>query len=401
MAESVKTTVLNAAHRAAGGRMVAFGGYDMPVQYAEGVLAEHRWTREHAGLFDVSHMGPAWLTLTARYGDGQADHEAVAAIVETLVCGDIKGLKPGQLRYTLLMAEDGGILDDLMVGRPAEPERQGSLYIVVNAGTKEADFQRIAKAAGERAELARADDGGLLALQGPEAVAVAVSLRPEVDELAFMQFRTLELDDGPVTVARSGYTGEDGVEVLVPAALAQGLWDRFLADPRVKPIGLGARDSLRLEAGLPLYGHDIDETTSPIEAGLAFAVNKRRREAGDFPGAARVLRELAEGPSRIRVGLRLPPGGAPAREGATVVREFSPEAGPEVTEDGHHLGIITSGGPSPSLGGGVAMAYLPYDHREPGTKVQVVVRGRSQTAEVVPLPFHPHRYHRKPKAQGV
>ena len=401
MAEAVHTTVLNAAHRAAGGRMVPFAGYEMPVQYAGpqgGVLAEHRWTREHAGLFDVSHMGPAWLALHHRSGDGEADHRAVAAIVETLVCGDIAGLKPGQLRYTLLMAEDGGILDDLMVGRPAEPERQGSLYIVVNAGTKDADFQRIGKAAGERAELVRADDGGLLALQGPEAVAAASAIWPEADALFFMTFRTVDTPEGVFTVARSGYTGEDGVEVLVPAEVAPRIWDRLLADERVRPVGLGARDSLRLEAGLPLYGHDIDETTSPVEANLAFAVSKRRREEGGFPGSERVLRELAEGPSRLRVGLRLPAGGAPAREGATVVREFTPEAGPEVSEAGHHLGAITSGGPSPSLGGGVAMAYLPYDHREPGTQVQVVVRGRSQTAEVVPMPFHPHRYHRKAKA---
>ncbi len=396
MAEIVKTTVLNAAHRAAGARMVPFAGYEMPVQYGDGVLAEHRWTREHAGLFDVSHMGPAWLALHHRSGDGQADHEAVSAIVETLVCGDIKGLKPGQLRYTLLMGDDGGILDDLMVGRPAEPERQGSLYIVVNAGTKDADFLRIGKAAGERAELVRADDGGLLALQGPEAVAAAAAIWPEADSLAFMTFRMVTTAEGVFTVARSGYTGEDGVEVLVPAELAPVIWERLLSDARVRPVGLGARDSLRLEAGLPLYGHDIDETTSPVEAGLAFAVGRRRREEGGFPGAERVLRELRDGPSRLRVGLRLPPGGAPAREGATVVREFTPDAGPEVTEDGRHLGVITSGGPSPSLGGGVAMAYLPYDHREPGTPVQVVVRGRAQTAEVVPLPFHPHRYVRKP-----
>ncbi len=397
MAESVNTTVLNAAHRAAGGRMVAFAGYDMPVQYRDGVLAEHRWCREHAGLFDVSHMGPAFLQLNARSGDAEADHAAVAAILETLVCGDIRGLKPGQLRYTLLMNDDGGILDDLMVGRPADPTLAGVLYVVVNAGTKEADFQRIEKAAGFRAQLNRADGGGLLALQGPEAAAVLDGIVPGVAELGFMTYASFSYAGARIVVSRSGYTGEDGFEILTEPQVAEPLWTALLADARVRPIGLGARDSLRLEAGLPLYGHDIDETTSPIEAGLGFAVNKRRREAGDFPGAARVLRELAEGPSRIRVGLRLPPGGAPAREGATVVREFSPEAGPEVTEDGRHLGVITSGGPSPSLGGGVAMAYLPYDHREPGTKVQVVVRGRSQTAEVAPMPFHPHRYHRKPK----
>ena len=402
MAEATKTTVLDAANRAAGGRMVPFAGYDMPVQYKDGVLAEHRWTREHAGLFDVSHMGPSFLRLTAPSGDAQADHEAVAAILEGLVCGDIKGLKPGQLRYTLLMNEEGGILDDLIVGRPADPAEAGGLYVVVNAGTKEGDFLRIGKAAGQRAVLERADDGGLLALQGPDAAEVLEALIAGVAELGFMTHGAFAWDAAKLVVSRSGYTGEDGFEILADAAAAPSLWAALLADARVRPVGLGARDSLRLEAGLPLYGHDIDETTSPIEANLAFAVGKRRREATDFPGAERVLRELRDGPSRLRVGLRLPAGGAPAREGATVVREFSPEAGPEVTEPGaprdgaHHLGSITSGGPSPSLGGGVAMAYLPYDHREPGTPVQVVVRGRAQTAQVAPMPFHPHRYHRKP-----
>ena len=400
MAEDVKTTVLNAAHRGAGGRMVAFGGYDMPVQYKDGVLAEHRWTREHAGLFDVSHMGPARLALTAPTGDPDKDWQTVARLAERLVCGDILNLKPGQLRYTLLMNAEGGIDDDLMMGRFPAGAPQDSLYVIVNAGTKDADFARIDAACAGEAEIRRMDACGLLALQGPQAAEVLAPLVPESAALGFMQFAAATWNGHWITVSRSGYTGEDGFEILTPPHAAAEFWAALLADDRVRPIGLGARDSLRLEAGLPLYGHDIDETTSPIEANLAFAVNKRRREAADFPGADRVLRELADGPSRLRVGLRLAAGGAPAREGSRVVREFSPDAGPEVSEPGgaHHLGVITSGGPSPSLGGGVAMAYLPYDHREVGTPVQVVVRGRAQTAAVAAMPFHPHRYHRKPKA---
>lgn len=399
MAELLKRTVLHAAHGQAGGRMVGFGGYDMPVQYAGeggGVLAEHRWTREHAGLFDVSHMGPSRLRLRVLSGDGQEDHEAVAMIMETLVCGDIRGLKPGQLRYTLLMNDEGGIDDDLMVGRPADPAQQGSLYVVVNAGTKEGDFLTLGKAAGERAILVREDDNALVAIQGPEAEEVVEAVLPGAGALGFMTFRDFELDGQTLTVARSGYTGEDGYEMLIPAGIAPKLWARLLEDARVRPVGLGARDSLRLEAGLPLYGHDIDATTSPIEAGLAFAVNKRRREEGGFPGAFRVLRELKEGPARRRVGLKLASGGAPAREGAAIVRDFTPEAGPEVTENGHHLGVVTSGGPSPTLGHGIAMAYLPADHAELGAAAQVVVRGRAQAAEVVAMPFVPHRYVRKP-----
>ena len=400
MADTLKRTPLHAAHGEAGGRMTPFAGYDMPVQYAGGgVLAEHRWTREHAGLFDVSHMGPCRLQLRVLSGDAEQDHRAVAAILETLCCGDIQGLKPGQLRYTLLTNEMGGIDDDLMVGRPLEPEGQGALYIVVNAGTKEADFNAIGKAAGERAVLIREDDNALLAVQGPQAAEVLAAVLPGAEDLSFMTFRTFEHDARTLTVARSGYTGEDGYEMLVPAEVAPKVWAALLSDTRVRPVGLGARDSLRLEAGLPLYGHDIDETTSPVEANLAFAVSRRRREEGGFPGAARILRELKDGPRRLRVGLKLAAGGAPAREGAGVVREFTPEDGPEVVEAGdHHLGAVTSGGPSPTLGLSVAMAYLPPDHREPGTRVQLVVRGRPQAAEVAAMPFVPHRYVRKPKA---
>ena len=381
-AEDLKTVVLNDRHVALGGRMVPFSGYNLPVQYPTGIIAEHKWTREHAGLFDVSHMGPAFLNLASKSGDPEADHAAIAALVEPLIPGDIAGLKPGQVRYTLLLNETGGTLDDLMIARPADPAWSGTLYIVVNAGTKDADFARISAAAGDRASLVRADDGGLLALQGPEAVAVMAGLVPGVAELGFMTYGSFAWNGTRLVIARSGYTGEDGVEVLVVAANAGALWDALLADERVKPIGLGARDSLRLEAGLPLYGHELDETVSPVEAGLNFALSKRRREAGDFPGAKRILAELADGTARIRVGLHVE--GAPAREGAEIT-------GP----DGAVIGKVTSGGVAPSLGRAIALGFVPPAFAAPGTTLGVTVRGRSQAATVVPTPFVPHRYVRK------
>ena len=383
----LKRTPLHASHGSAGGKLVAFGGYDMPVQYPLGVMGEHRWTREHAGLFDVSHMGPAFLTLTTSSGDADADHRAVAALVEPLVCGDIAGLKPGQNRYTLLLNPDGGIADDLMIGRPFEPEAQGSLYVVVNAGTKEADFARIAAAADGFATLERADEGGLLALQGPEAAAVASALLPGVEQLGFMTLRRFAYEGAHVLVSRSGYTGEDGFEVLVPQAVAVKLWDTLLADERVRPIGLGARDSLRLEAGLPLYGHDLNETISPAEADLGFAISRKRRERGDILGAARIEAELAGGLTRVRVGMRIM-AGAPAREGA------------EIADDGRVIGRVTSGGFAPTLGAPIALGFVPPAYRTPGTTLQVVVRGKHLPAEVVATPFVPHRYVRKPGRAG-
>jgi aminomethyltransferase len=381
-AADLKTVVLNDRHVALGGRMVPFSGYNLPVQYPTGIIAEHKWTREQAGLFDVSHMGPAFLSLAAKSGNAEADHAEIAALVEPLIPGDIAGLKPGQVRYTLLLNEQGGTLDDLMIARPADLAWSGTLYIVVNAGTKDADFARIASAAGDRATLTRADDGGLLALQGPEAVAVMAGLVPGVTDLGFMTYGSFAWNGTRLVIARSGYTGEDGVEVLVDAANAGALWDALLADARVKPIGLGARDSLRLEAGLPLYGHELDETVSPVEAGLNFALSKRRREGGDFPGAKRILNELAEGTSRLRVGLHVE--GAPAREGAEIT-------GP----DGAVIGKVTSGGFAPSLGRAIALGFVPPEYAAPGTVLGVTVRGRSQTATVVPTPFVPHRYVRK------
>jgi aminomethyltransferase len=384
MSSELKHTPLFEAHVGAGARMVEFGGYDMPVQYRDGILKEHLWTRESAGLFDVSHMGPSFLTLANRTGDPEADHAAVAAIAEKIVCGDIKGLKPGQLRYTLLMNAEGGLVDDLMIGRPLIEDRAGMLYVVVNAATKEGDFARFQAAAGAAATLTRADDRALIALQGPKAVDVLAEALPEVAGLGFMQFRRFDYQGHGLVVSRSGYTGEDGFEILVPAEAARSFWDRLAGDERVRPIGLGARDSLRLEAGLPLYGHDADETVSPIEAGLGFAVSKRRLKARDFPGADRVAREREGGLVRVRVGLKVLEG-APAREGAEIVDGA-----------GAVVGRVTSGGFAPSLGAPIAMGFAPPALSEPGTRLGVVVRGKTQAAEVATMPFVPHRYVRNP-----
>ena len=381
-AEELQTVILNDRHVALGGRMVPFSGYSLPVQYPTGIIAEHKWCREHAGLFDVSHMGPSFLLLDQKSGDGEADHAAVAALVEPLCCGDIRSLKPSQIRYTLLLNEAGGTHDDLMIGRPGGDGWGGALYIVVNAGTKDADFQRIAAAAAGKATLNRSDHCALLALQGPEAVDVIRAIIPEAADLAFMHHGTFSWRDTRLVIARSGYTGEDGFEILVEPEHADAFFDTLLIDERVKPIGLGARDSLRLEAGLPLYGHDLDESISPVEAGLNFAISKRRREAADFPGASRILGELTNKPGRIRVGLTVE--GAPAREGA------------EITDAaGTVIGKVTSGGFAPSLSRAIALGFVPPAHATPGTKLQVLVRGRAQAAEVVPTPFVPHRYVRK------
>jgi aminomethyltransferase len=381
LSQPLKETPLHSAHVALGARMVAFAGYDMPVQYRDGVLKEHLWTRAHAGAFDVSHMGPAFLTLKERSGDGDADHKAIAGLIEPLVSGDISGLKPGHIRYTLLLDEDGGIIDDLMVARPLMPDRQGVLYIVVNAGAKEGDFALIAAAADGKAALERVDDDwALIAVQGPEAASVVDGLRPGAAELVFMTHRRIDHAGARCLVARSGYTGEDGFELLTPAPQGLELWNQLLADERVRPIGLGARDSLRLEAGLPLNGHDIDRSVSPIEASLGFAVAKSRLKTGAMRGAARISRELGGALGRKRVGLRVLEG-APAREGAEIAN-----AGGEV------VGRVTSGGFSPSLSAPIAMGFMPPALAEPGTPLKVIVRGKPERAEVAAMPFVPHRY---------
>ena len=381
--DTLRETVLASAHRALGARMVPFAGYSMPVQYPTGILAEHKWTREHAGLFDVSHMGPSLLILADRSGDADRDHAAVAALIEPLVTADVRGLKLGQMRYTLLLNDKGGIRDDLMVARPRDPKWSGALYIIVNAGTKDADFAAIEAAVGQRSKLHRADDNALIALQGPEAAVVMRDFVPAAADLSFMTVGSFPHEDMDLTISRSGYTGEDGFEILVAPDHATAIWNRLTADPRVRPIGLGARDSLRLEAGLPLNGHDLDPTVSPVEAGLAFAVSKRRRTAADFPGAVRILKEYAGNVARVRVGLLVE--GAPAREGADIL-----DAG------GATIGRVTSGGFAPTLGRPIAMGYVPPSHSAVGTKLKVSVRGRAQNAEVAAMPFVPHRYWRKP-----
>jgi aminomethyltransferase len=377
--DSLNRTPLDALHLELGARMVPFAGYAMPLQY-EGIIAEHRWTRERAGLFDVSHMGQAFLKTTEAGHGTDAAHQAVAAAIETLVPGEIRGLKKGGLRYSMLLSESGGILDDLMITRPWRDVGQGLLFLVVNAATKEKDFSLIGKSLADRAELEIADYRALLALQGPKAAAVVAELLPEAASQSFMTMRPYDWEGAYLIVSRSGYTGEDGFELSVPVTHVGQLARRLLAHADVKPIGLGARDSLRLEAGLPLYGHDLDETTSPAEADLAFAIGKRRRQEGGFPGAGRILRELNERPSRRRVGIR-PAGRAPVREGAAVL-----------AADGEAIGTVTSGGFGPTLNGPVAMGYVTTAHSEPGAAVKVSGRRGAEPAEVVALPFVPHRY---------
>ena len=367
-------TPLAAAHKAAGARMVPFAGHLMPVQYPTGIMAEHAWTREHAGLFDVSHMGQATL-----HGP---DFATTAAALEALVPADIAALKPGQQRYTQLLNEEGGIVDDLMVVRPVDPAAEGELLIVVNAGTKDADYRLIEAALPEDVQIRPLDGMALLALQGPEAADVLSRIAPDCATMTFMSARPLMIGEVPTHTSRSGYTGEDGYEISVTASDAPSLWATLLEDERVKPIGLGARDSLRLEAGLPLYGHDINQETSPIEAGLAWSIQKRRRQEGGFPGQLRIARELAEGPIRRRVGIRVE-GRAPVREHADILDAA-----------GELVGKVTSGGFAPTVGAPIAMGYVVSDFAKPGTELGLSLRGRTIAGIVVPLPFTPHRYKR-------
>jgi aminomethyltransferase len=369
------TTPLNNWNRRNGARMVAFAGYAMPVQYdltgelgakcRGGVMAEHLHTRSHAGLFDVSHMGQATL-----------DGANVAAALETLVPGDIVGLKPGRQRYTLLTNEAGGIIDDLMVARLDE----NRLFIVVNASRKGTDFAHLAANLPGDIELTPHEDRALLALQGPEAAAVMARLSPEAAALPFMAIAQFCAGGIDCVVSRSGYTGEDGFEISVSSDLAEALADKLVGNPEVVPVGLGARDSLRLEAGLCLYGNDIDELTTPVEAGLTWVIGKRRKLSWDFPGGLVMRDQLDNGVTRCRAGIR-PDGRTPARAQATIV-----------ADDGTEAGTITSGGFGPSVNGPVAMGYVRKDLAGDGTKVNLIVRGKTIRASVVPLPFIPHRY---------
>lgn len=374
--EKLLQTPLHAEHLRLGARMVPFAGYDMPVQYPAGILTEHNWTREHAGLFDVSHMGQAFLVAEDK------NHETAARALEALIPADVLNLKPNQQRYSQLLADDGGILDDLMVTRVGAPGHEGWLYLVVNASMKEADYAHIQARLPKGVTLNRKDGLALMALQGPSAGAVLAKLAPETADLPFMMSADVQIDGIWCHVSRSGYTGEDGFEISCHDKDAAKLWTTLLADPEVKPIGLGARDSLRLEAGLCLYGHDIDTTTSPIEAGLVWSIQKRRREEGGFPGAARIQRELKDGPARVRVGLK-PEGRAPAREGTVIT-----------TPDGREVGIVTSGGFGPTVNGPVAMGYVAKDVAAVGTDLHLIVRGKPLPAKVAAMPFAPHRYKR-------
>ncbi|MEM8694499.1 MAG: glycine cleavage system aminomethyltransferase GcvT [Pseudomonadota bacterium] len=363
-------------HRSQGARMVGFAGYDMPIQY-DGIMAEHLWTRESAGLFDVSHMGQLQLA-----GEGAAE------ALETVVPGSISALKPGRMRYTLLLAPDGGILDDLMVTNSGR-----HLYLVVNGATKHEDIAYLRETLPDAIALNHLEGEALLALQGPQAAAALAQLDikgfedgwPAPADLYFMQSAPCLWGDVPLGISRSGYTGEDGFEISVPAAHTEALAEALVALDAVKPVGLGARDSLRLEAGLPLYGHDIDTGTTPVEADLGFALSKRRREAGDFPGAAKILAQRENGPDRKRVGL-LVEGRQPVREGAAVVDDA-----------GNPVGKVTSGGFSPSLQRPIAMAYVPISHAEAGTRIAIEQRGKAFTGTVTPMPFVPHNYYRQPK----
>ena len=370
------TLPLDAWHRAQGARMVEFAGYHMPIQY-EGIMAEHLWTRESAGLFDVSHMGQIQLI-------GDTPDVDVAAALEALVPGDISALKPGRMRYSLLLAEDGGILDDLMVTNTGH-----HLYLVVNGAVKADDMAVLREELPDTVTLNYGEDLGLLALQGPKAVDALARLGiaplqpdwPGVADLVFMQAGPFLWGDIPLGISRSGYTGEDGFEISVPGEHTEALAIALCDQPEVKPVGLGARDSLRLEAGLPLYGHDLDPGIDPVEADLSFAISKRRREQGGFPGADRIIDALTKGATRKRIGFTVE-GRQPIREGAKIFAEDQ------------EVGIATSGGFSPSLGQPIGMGYIT-------TAVTLTanltadVRGKRIPLTITPMPFVPHRYVRK------
>jgi len=364
---------LNDLHEELGGKMVPFAGYSMPVQYPMGVLKEHLHTRAAAGLFDVSHMGQVILRPKGSY-------EATALDFERLMPVDVAGLAEGRQRYGLFTNDAGGILDDLMFAN-----RGDHLFVVVNAACKAADIAHMQAHLSATTEVLPVTDRALLALQGPAAEAALARLVPQVAEMRFMDVAQVPTVFGELWISRSGYTGEDGYEISVPDGGAEGLARALLAMAEVAPIGLGARDSLRLEAGLCLYGHDIDETTSPVEAGLTWAIQKARRTGGaregGFPGAARILRELAEGPARRRVGLR-PEGRAPMREG---VELYAGETA---------VGRITSGGFGPSVEAPIAMGYVTVEHAATGTALAGELRGKRQPVTVADMPFQPTTYKR-------
>ena len=365
---ALEVTPLHALHREYGARFAPFAGYDMPIQYRDGILAEHAHARAKAGLFDVSHMGQAFLDAP--------DHATLARALEALCAADIAGLAPGRQRYTQWLNDAGGVIDDLMLSRPQGAD--GRLHLVVNAARKAVDYEFLTARLPREVRLTPRPDRALLALQGPLAAAVLARIAPGFDRLAFMGVGAGE----GLEVSRSGYTGEDGYEISLPASEAEAFARRLLAEPEVALIGLGARDTLRLEAGLCLYGHELTEEIDPVEAGLSWSIPKRRRAEGGFPGAARIQAALRDGPARLRVGLRLD-GRAPAREGAEIV-----------DPQGQRIGVVTSGGFGPSVGAPIALGFVERRFAAPGTELAIVVRGKALPAKVAPLPFHPHAYFR-------
>ncbi|HEU4696269.1 MAG TPA: glycine cleavage system aminomethyltransferase GcvT [Sphingomicrobium sp.] len=364
--EQLDKLPLDSWHRSKGGRMVPFAGYEMPVQY-EGIIAEHLWTRENAGLFDVSHMGQLFI-----HG------RAVAGALERFMPGDLQAAKDMKPKYSLLLNEEGGIIDDLMATRRGE-----DFYVVVNGATKHGDIAYMERRLPGEVVIDHMRSQALLALQGPKAAEVLDAAIPGVAQLGFMEAGPFRAFGHPLWISRSGYTGEDGFEISIPALAAQDLADWLVADERVKPIGLGARDSLRLEAGLPLYGHDLDDRTTPVMAGLTFAINKRRRAEGGFAGSMRIMAELQNGAPQLRVGFDVE-GRQPVREGALVL-----------DGEGNEVGKITSGGFSPSLQRPIAMGYVATGLAEPGTALKLEQRGKLFDARVAAMPFVPHRYYRK------
>ncbi|HEY3638918.1 MAG TPA: glycine cleavage system aminomethyltransferase GcvT [Rhizomicrobium sp.] len=371
--QTLRRTPLYDLHISLGGKMVPFAGYELPVYYQPGILKEHLHTRTHAGLFDVSHMGQAILS----GGDP-------AVALETLTPADVKGLKEGQQRYALLLNRDGGIKDDFMVARL---EGDPALYLVVNGATKEGDFAYISEMLRGKVELTPQPDRALLALQGPAAEAVLSRHAPGARDMIFMASKRMNVAGVEAIVSRSGYTGEDGYEISIAAKDAEHVARALLGETEVLPIGLGARDSLRLEAGLCLYGHDLDEDIDPVSANLVWSIGKRRRTEGGFLAAEKILGLIANGARQKRVGIQ-PDGKAPAREGTEIA-----------DKSGRVIGRITSGGFGPSANAPVAMGYVDREFSADGTEVDLLIRGKAMPARVAPTPFVPHRY-KRPQSAG-
>lgn len=362
--QDLKQTPLSELHRKLGAKMVPYAGYAMPLQFGRGIIAEHLHTRRQAALFDVSHMGMAIL-----HGDDAAQ------ALETLTPGDYRELPVGSMRYTMLTNDAGGIIDDLMAIKGSH-----HMSLIVNASRKEVDFAHIDKHLGHRCRLEVVEDRALVALQGPAAATALARLAPPCRHLMFMNAEKLTIADVPCYISRSGYTGEDGYEISIPAGDAVRLAELILDEPEVAPVGIGARDTLRLEAGLTLYGNDIDETTTPVEAGLSWTIPTRRRAEGGFPGDTVILRQIEEGTERKRVGL-VPEGKTPARART-----------PIMDKNGAPIGEVTSGGFGPSHGGPVAMGYVATGHAGLDTPVDLMVRSKAVPARIVRLPFVPHGY---------